>query len=291
MRAVKLIVFLGTLLFAGQVSSAVAQDKFFTSDDVRIRYVDQGSGEPVVLLHGNGGLIEFWVNTGVMPALGKSHRVIAMDLRGYGKSDKPHEPSAYGSRMGDDVVRLLDHLGIQKAHVVSFSMGARVTSWLIVNHPARLISATLAASTYYVDSAAQRERWEALAQAAALGGPTAADIMRGNPGLTEAQATKFAAARAKLNDPDAIAAVYRGYPGLAITEAALGATRIPILHIIGSRDTSRLPESRRLKETVLPSVEIVIVEGATHLGPSGLIRHSEFVDAVAGFLARNRSNR
>lgn len=288
MRAINLIVLLGTL-FVGQASPAVAQDKFFKSDDVRIRYVDQGSGEPVVLLHGNGGLIEFWVNTGVMPALGKSHRVIAMDLRGYGKSDKPHEPSAYGSRMGDDVVRLLDYLGVQKTHVVGFSLGARITSWLIVNHPARLISATLGASTYHVDSPTQREAWEALAQAAARGGPTAADIMRGNPSLTEAQATRFAAARAKLNDPHAIAAVYRGYPGLAITEEALGSTRVPVLHIVGSLDTARLPASRRLKETVLPSVEFVIVEGATHLGSSGLIRHSEFVDAVAGFLARNRA--
>ena len=89
---------------------ALAQDQFFDSKGVRIRYVVQGEGEPVVLMHGNGGRLEAWVDTGVMPNLARSYRVIAFDARGHGKSGKPHETSAYGREMGLDAIRLLDHL-------------------------------------------------------------------------------------------------------------------------------------------------------------------------------------
>ena len=76
-----------------------AQDRFFDSNGVRIRYVDQGSGQPVVLVHGFSGNIETgWINPGVFSNLAKDHRVIALDLRGRGKSDKPRNAKAYGAR-------------------------------------------------------------------------------------------------------------------------------------------------------------------------------------------------
>jgi pimeloyl-ACP methyl ester carboxylesterase len=92
-----------------------------------------------------------------------------------------------------------------------------------------------------------------------------------------------------MNDSRAIAASVRAQPGLFIAESALAATKVPLLHIIGSLDTSRLPTSRRLKDKVLPRVEFRIVEGATHTGPQGLFRRSEFVEAIAEFLARHGS--
>src|SRR5262245_20961152 len=77
-----------------------AEDKYFDSKGVRIRYVDEGTGEPVVLIHGHTSNIEVsWIDTGVLPILAKHHRVVALDLRGHGKSGKPHEPEAYGAEM------------------------------------------------------------------------------------------------------------------------------------------------------------------------------------------------
>lgn len=71
---------------------ASAQDKYFDSQGVRVRFVDQGSGEPLVLLHGYTSTIErAWVDAGVLPNLAKDHRVIAFDLRGHGKSGKPRD--------------------------------------------------------------------------------------------------------------------------------------------------------------------------------------------------------
>jgi pimeloyl-ACP methyl ester carboxylesterase len=252
-------------LLAWGVHPASAEDSFFQSNGVRLRYVEQGTGEPVVLLHGNGDRIESeWLDTGIMEVLAKEYRVIALDARGHGKSDKPTEPSAYGAQMGEDVVRLLDHLGIRRAHVIGYSMGARITGWLVVNRPNRLITATLGGSTYYVDTPQQRQSFDTLAEHAL------ADQAR------------------PMSERLVTAAVYRASSGLSISEDAMAATKVPLLHIIGSADTSRLPDSRRLKEKVLPSAEFVLVQGATHRGDQGLSLRREFVAAIAKFLATHR---
>jgi pimeloyl-ACP methyl ester carboxylesterase len=109
------------LLLAPRLS---AQDKYFDWNGVTIRYVVQGTGEPVVLVHGLEGSLDNWVKRGILPDLGRNYQVIALDLRGHGKSGKPHDPKAYGREMALDIVRLLDHLGIARAHIVGFPSAA-----------------------------------------------------------------------------------------------------------------------------------------------------------------------
>lgn len=117
-------------------------DKFFDSNGVRIRYLDQGKGQPLVLLHGQGNNVDAaWVRTGVVANLSKDHRVIAMDLRGHGKSGKPHVPQAYGEELGLDVIRLLDHLKIPRAHILGYSLGAGVNAKLLTTHSQRYLTA------------------------------------------------------------------------------------------------------------------------------------------------------
>ena len=98
-------------------TAADAQQRFFDSNGVRIRYLELGKGEPVVLLHGNGGSLQGWLDTGIAADLARDYRVIALDARGHGQSGKPRDPSAYGQQMGLDLVRLLDQLGIERAVV------------------------------------------------------------------------------------------------------------------------------------------------------------------------------
>src|SRR5687768_4398772 len=83
-----------------------------------------------------------FATTQFLPVLAKDYRVLAIDFRGHGKSDKPHDPKAYGKEMAEDVVRLLDHLKVRKAHVVGYSMGAVVAGRLLASHPDRLLSVT-----------------------------------------------------------------------------------------------------------------------------------------------------
>jgi pimeloyl-ACP methyl ester carboxylesterase len=126
---------------------ALAQDQYFDSSGVRIRYIDRGKGEPVVLLHGNGGSLQGWIDAGIVASLERDYRVIAFDARGHGKSGKPHEVSAYGRQMGLDVIRLLDHLGLTRAHFVGYSMGASIFGTLVTTHSSRFITLTMGGST------------------------------------------------------------------------------------------------------------------------------------------------
>jgi pimeloyl-ACP methyl ester carboxylesterase len=123
---------------------------FFSSDGVRIAYLDvvpaSGSGDPVVLVHGFASNHAVnWVNTLWVKALGDAgYRVIALDNRGHGRSDKLYRPEDYHTEvMADDVWRLLDHLGIERADVMGYSMGARITAFLALRHPERVRSAML----------------------------------------------------------------------------------------------------------------------------------------------------
>jgi alpha-beta hydrolase superfamily lysophospholipase len=117
-------------------------DGFFDSDGVRIHYVEAGQGSAVVLIHGYiANADRHWVQTRVLASLAADHRVIALDCRGHGQSDKPTEPDAYGLEMANDVLRLLDRLKIRRAHVVGFSMGAFIAGRLVPTRADRLASA------------------------------------------------------------------------------------------------------------------------------------------------------
>lgn len=125
-------------------SIAAPESDFFDANGVKVHYLIEGSGEPVVLIHGmDSSALLNWQAPGTIDALAKDHHVIALDLPGYGQSDKPSQPSAYGEQWVEDVILLLDHLKIQKAHVVGYSMGGLVALKLIADHPERVLSGTL----------------------------------------------------------------------------------------------------------------------------------------------------
>ena len=116
----------------------------FRNGKVEIAYLDEGDGDPIVLVHGFASTKEVnWVHPGWVEALTRSRRrAIALDNRGHGASSKLYDPSAYHSAtMADDVRALLDHLKIERADVMGYSMGARITAFLAVKHPARVRSA------------------------------------------------------------------------------------------------------------------------------------------------------
>jgi pimeloyl-ACP methyl ester carboxylesterase len=79
----------------------------------------------------------------VLPNLARDYRVVAFDVRGHGKSGKPPDANAYGREIGLDAIRLLDHLRIERAHIIGHSMGARLAAQLLTTHSERFITATL----------------------------------------------------------------------------------------------------------------------------------------------------
>lgn len=119
----------------------------FNSDGVEIHYIDEGAGEPVLLVHGFASNHRAnWVDTGWVRFLtGNGYRVIAMDNRGHGQSAKLYEIEDYRPElMAEDARRLLDHLGIERALVMGFSMGARISALLSRRHPERVKGVVLA---------------------------------------------------------------------------------------------------------------------------------------------------
>ena len=114
---------------------------FFQSNGQRIAYLDEGEGKPILLIHGFGSNKRVnWVNPGWVDTLVKAgRRVIALDNRGHGESDKPHIVDAYRpAAMADDARNLLLHLGIGRADVMGYSMGARIAAFLALAHPEML---------------------------------------------------------------------------------------------------------------------------------------------------------
>jgi pimeloyl-ACP methyl ester carboxylesterase len=117
----------------------------FSSDGVDIAFIDEGprDGAPILLIHGFASNLKTnWLDPLWVKFLtGQGRRVIAMDVRGHGNSAKLYAPEAYGSPlMAEDARRLLDHLGIARADVMGYSMGARISAFLAMNHPTRIRS-------------------------------------------------------------------------------------------------------------------------------------------------------
>ena len=273
--------------FASQ-QVAVRQDSSFVSNGVRIRYVEQGQGPAIVLIHGYTGNVErHWINSGIFADLAKDHRVIALDCRGHGQSGKPDNPAAYGAEMGQDIVRLLDHLKIRRAHIVGFSMGAFIAGHLLTTNADRFLSATFVGHhpmrTWTAADEQESEAWARDLESdtpfrSLILGIAPSDVPP--PGADEIR--KLSQALVAANDTKALAAYHRGLRTLAVTDADLAAVRVPTLGIIGSADPS-LAGVQDLK-TVMPALSVVVVDGAEHGGERGVLRRPEFLAALRGFL-------
>jgi len=139
-------IFPSILLVVILTAVALAQPKltpthnfFTTADGVKIHYMVMGKGVPVVLIHGYTGSAEGnWFRNGVADALARNHMVIALDCRNHGRSDKPQ---LNGPGKAEDVVELINHLKIRKAHFHGYSMGGGIVGRLMALIPDRIITA------------------------------------------------------------------------------------------------------------------------------------------------------
>lgn len=240
----------------------------FDSGGVSLHYTDEGTGEPVVLLHGYGVNADLnWRLPGLTRALAREHRVIALDLRGHGLSDKPADPAQYGREMVEDIRRLLDHLGLEKVHLVGYSLGGYLTLKFAVTYPERLLTAApLGAGWEPPQTPNFLEAMAGLARAVKSGEPI--DPLQAIFGdeqvrLNLIQILWNKLATAYLSDNDALAALLESLPGLRLTREDLAGIPVPVLSIVGDRDPLRI--SAQALVGVVPDHQLVLVEKSDHV--------------------------
>lgn len=125
---------------------------FIEVGGIRLHYVDQGSGPPVVLLHGNGVTLQDFEVSGVLGLAAKKHRVIAFDRPGFGYSDRPRSTVWTPSAQAALLAAALEQLGIEKAVVVGHSWGTMVALAMALDHP-EMVSGLVLLSGYYYGTA------------------------------------------------------------------------------------------------------------------------------------------
>jgi pimeloyl-ACP methyl ester carboxylesterase len=261
---------IGMVLLAAVPALAQTPADSFDSNGVRISYAEKGKGEPVVLLHGlTGSYQRHWEAPGVMQALETAgYRAIGMDCRGHGQSGKPHAPEQYGLEMVRDVVRLLDHLKIERAHVVGYSMGGSIANQLLIGYPARLLTVTLLGAGWEGDDPkALTAPLQLLADGFAR--KDASWLIRGvtsgdQKGPSDEDVAALNASLFARNDPEALAAATRGLvPLYDVPSKSLRAATVPVLAIVGELDKDAVASVVRMAG-VVKGLQVVTIPGATH---------------------------
>ena len=273
---------------APSVAAATFEDKYLDANGVKLRYIDTGKGETIVLLHGGTSRLESWITPGVVDNLSKDFRVIAFDARGHGKSDSPHEPAAYGRQQALDVVRILDALKIDKAHIIGFSLGSSTVAQLLTLHPERFLTGVQVAGAGRSPQEANNPRIETEAAEIARDCISRSRMMRQAPAgmkpTEEEIQQRIIACRADKNfDQLATAASLRGYKDQAVTAEQMAAVKVPTMGIVGTLDHT-LKAMQELK-TIRPAMKLVILDGVSHTGKTGIQGDPRLVTEIRTFIA------
>jgi pimeloyl-ACP methyl ester carboxylesterase len=251
----------------------------FQSDDVTLSYDDiPAMGEPrgtVLLVHGfASNRAENWKRLGWFSALERGgYRVLALDLRGHGESEKPHDPEAYGrARMAADVIALMDHAGLGRVHLMGYSMGAHLSLAIALNSPERVDHLVLGGIGGRVlgEGPPRPAPRMTLAEALLAEDPAAITdpIQRGFRQFAQIQG----------DDRQALAACSQGR-GEAVTREALAALAPPTLVVAGAHD--ELAGDPQVLAEAIPGAKAVSLPGCDHFSA---IPHALFKSAVFDFL-------
>lgn len=237
---------------------------YFENEGVRIYYELEGTGPDLVLIHGFASNIENnWKQNNWVKTLKDNYRMILIDNRGHGKSDKPTEASQYGIKMVEDVIKLMDHLSIEKANVFGYSMGSRITLNLVLRYPERIKCAILGGYGLPSEKTKSHLMYQPIIDALLA---ESLDQVK-NPIGKEFR--RFAESTGA--DLKALAAVMTNYveaPEVMLTSAKkikkeLKKIKIPILTVVGSNDI--LIENKTQIADLIPKACHIQIQGRDHL--------------------------
>lgn len=245
----------------------------FQHDGLEIAFLDEGEGEPIVLVHGFASSTEInWVQPGWVSTLKKAgRRVIALDNRGHGASSKPHDPAAYSlPLMAGDTIALLDHLKLERVNYLGYSMGGRIGMLLALRNPDRLRSASLGGIG------------ASLITGPGKGSHIVEALEAPSPDSVKdpiARSFRLFAEQTK-SDLKALAACMRGLRHQFLPEELAGC-RVPLLIVRGDQDDIAGP----VKEIVamIPDCEYIEIPARNHMTAVG---DKVFKEGVLAFLKK-----
>jgi pimeloyl-ACP methyl ester carboxylesterase len=246
----------------------------FQRGDLEISYIDEGEGEPVVLVHGFASNKEInWLLPGWTTALKNAgRRVIALDNRGHGRSSKPHDPKAYEmTLMAGDTLALLDHLKLERADYLGYSMGGRIGMFLALRHSDRLRSATLGGiGASIITGPGRREQIVAALEAKSINE------------ISDPVAKQFRAfAEQTKSDLKALVACMNGLRHEFSAEE-LAACRVPMLIVRGGDDNDIAGPAADIAR-LIPGCEYIEIPRRNHMTVVG---DRAFKQGVVDFLAK-----
>jgi len=279
--------------------------EYLEVDGVKIYYTSEGNaqGDAVILIHGLAAHADInWRRPGINALLAPDFRVIAMDLRGHGLSDRPHDAGAYGLKTVEDITRLMEHLNIEKAHLAGYSLGGFLALKYATLHPDRVLSLAICASGWkdpesrepirspYRDDPETRlppdekqyNRMMRDTQVRAAGTLEASVI----PGLPDAYnpvewGRDYFGDR--VVDRVAIKALKRGLGAFVVTREQLAALEVPTLCLMGTRDGLK-PYAMDLK-AAMPQAELGLIDGADHITT---VMYGEFQRRLQSFFLTHK---
>jgi pimeloyl-ACP methyl ester carboxylesterase len=226
---------------------------FAQNGDVRIHYETAGNGPALVLHHGTMGSGPDWIDLGYVEALKDRHRLILIDARGHGQSDKPHDPKAYDLRLrAADVVAVLDDLGLPSASFFGYSMGGWIGFGLAKHFPQRFDAFMIGGAHPYAENTqAIRDRMPMDSAAFAAGLEKTYGAL-----LTPARRARLLA-----NDLDALRALTQDRDDIA---DVLPTMTMPSLVFCGEFDP-RLAQARQAASGI-PNATFLGLPGCDHVG-------------------------
>ena len=245
----------------------------FTHEGVEIAFIDEGEGEPIVLVHGFASNKEInWVAPGWVTTLARAgRRAIALDNRGHGASSKLYDSAAYHSAiMAEDVRALLDHLGLPRADVMGYSMGARITAFLALAHPDRVRAAVLGGLGFRLVEGVGLP--DTIAEA--LEAPSLAEVADPTAYMFRAFAEQTG------SDLHALAACMRG-SRQTLNRGEVAKIAVPLLVAVGEND--RIAGSPEALAALIPAAKALVIPGRDHMLAVG---DRVFKSAVVEFLAQ-----
>lgn len=275
------------------IRSALPEDRFLRVGDQLVHVEQAGeSGEPILLIHGFGGSAYSWRK--VIPALAEDHRVFAVDLSGFGYTQRPKSPESYTREaQGRLILGVMDALGIERAHIFGHSYGGGLTLALAARHPERFLSMVLVASSAPTYSDDRRNRVAGIRtfslffvrSIALRPGMIARSLRRSfhDDSLVTPELVRAYLDRLRI---EGVADAYQGLtaparPGEKVELEKIG---VPALVIWGAQDRVISLESGRRATARMPRAEFVVIDECGHLPMEE--KPEEVLRAVLPFLER-----